>query len=279
MKGQSMVNREQPGISLFAIGLAGLGTLSVLRQDFAYNWQPVPSFHPGREALAVVCGLFMVVVSFMLLFRPTLAFAVRAIFAFLAAWLCLKIPALVVAPQMEAVWLGFGEIAMLFAGGWILFARMSGLEGVSIFRNITGDRGVRMAAALFGLALIPVGLSHLVYIKITAGFVPAWMHFREGLGYLTGVGQMACGLAILFRVFPQMAAWIETAMLTLFAFLVWGPQTWVGTDPKNQGVHVVSWLGLTAFFITWAIGAAAWLLAQNVQPGLREDSSGVAGPS
>jgi uncharacterized membrane protein len=214
-----MVRRQQPGTTLFAIGLAGLGILSVLRHDFAYTWQPVPLFHPGREALAVVCGLFMVAMSFMLLFQPTVKLAARAVFVFLLAWLCLKVPALIVAPQMEAVWLGFGEIAMLFAGGWMLFARMSGLEGVSYFRYITGDRGARMGIALFGLALIPVGLSHLVYIKITAILVPEWMHFREGFGYLTGVGQMACGLAILFRVMPRIAAWVETAMLALFAFL------------------------------------------------------------
>jgi hypothetical protein len=32
-------------------------------------------------------------------------------------WLLLKVPALLLAPQVEAVWLGFGEPAVLVAGG------------------------------------------------------------------------------------------------------------------------------------------------------------------
>jgi hypothetical protein len=34
----------------------------------------------------------------------------------------LKVPLLFVAPGMEAVWLGFGEVVMLMTGGWVLFA-------------------------------------------------------------------------------------------------------------------------------------------------------------
>ena len=110
-----MIREQQPAISLFSIGMIGLGTLSALYRDFAYNWQPVPAFHPGRDALAVACGLFMIAASVGLLFRATAAIAARAIFPFLLAWLCLKIPALIVAPRIEGVWIGFGEIGMSLA--------------------------------------------------------------------------------------------------------------------------------------------------------------------
>src|SRR5437667_3125332 len=170
------MNREQqPALSLLAIGLIGLGALSVIYRDFAYNWQPVPEFHPGREVLAVVCGLFMITVSVALLFRATATVGARLLFLFLLAWQALKIPALIAAPGLEAVWLGFGEIAMLLAGGLVVFARFSNLEGSSLFGHITGESGVRIAQILFGLALLPVGLSHLFYVDITAGFVPSWL--------------------------------------------------------------------------------------------------------
>jgi len=58
------------------------------------------------------------------------------------------------------------------------------------------------------------------------------------------------------------AAFIETGMLALFAFLVWGPNKWVVSKP--DGTHPVSRLGLTAFFITWVIGASALLIANNI---------------
>jgi hypothetical protein len=145
-----MIREQQPAISLFSIGMISLGTLSAFYRDFAYDWQSVPAFHPGRDVLAVACGLFMIAASVGLLFRATAAIAARAIFPFLLAWLCLKIPALIVAPRIEGVWIGFGEIGMLLAGGWVLFARLSGLKESAFFRHITGTKGIRIAQIIFG---------------------------------------------------------------------------------------------------------------------------------
>jgi hypothetical protein len=127
--------------------------------------------------------------------------------------MCLPIPYLIAMPQREGRWLGTDEIAMLLAGGWVLFANLSGLEKTGFFSHITGAKGVRIARIIFGLAVLPVGLSHIVYTQVTASLVPSWLLFRTGLAYLTGFGQMACGLAILFSIWPRAAALIETGML------------------------------------------------------------------
>lgn len=256
--------KEQPAVSLFALGMIALGALTVLYKDFAYTWQPVPAFHPGREALAVVCGLFMIAASIALFFRSTEAIAARAFFVYLLLWQCLKIPALIVAPKIEGVWLGFGETGMLLAGGWVIFALFSGLEDAPFFRHITGAPGLRIARILFGLCVLPVGLSHIMYVHITASLVPAWLPFRTGFAYLTGYGQIACGLGILFYVLPRTAAYIETAMLALFAFLVWGPDTWFASIPKHAGTPAGPRFPLTAFLITWVIAAASLLVATTI---------------
>jgi uncharacterized membrane protein YphA (DoxX/SURF4 family) len=82
-----------------------------------------------------------------------------------------------------------------------------------------------------------------------------------GLAYLTGFGQIACGLAILFSIWPRLATLIETGMLTLFAFLVWGPDTWFAATPKMAGAPLGVRFPLTAFLITRVIGASALLVA------------------
>jgi len=107
-----------------------------------------------------------------------------------------------------------------------------------------------MAQLLFGLAVIPVGLGHIFYVQITTSLVPSWMPFRMGLAYLTGLGQIACGLAIIFSVYPHIAALLETAMLALFAFFVWGPNTWISATPKMAGTPPGFRFPLTAFLIT-----------------------------
>jgi uncharacterized membrane protein len=259
-----MTREQLPAVCLFSIGMIGLGVLSVVSRDFAYGWQPVPAFHPGREVFAIICGLFMIAVSAALLFRGTVAIAVRAILLFLLAWLCLKVPAVIAAPRIEGVWIGFGEIGMLLAGGLVLFACLSGLENFSFFSQLTGQRGIRIAQIIFGLAVIPVGLGHIFYVQITTSLVPSWMPFRTGLAYLTGVGQIACGLGILFSILPRVAALIEAAMLALFAFLVWGPNTWFASVPKMAGTPPGARFPLTAFLITWVIGASALLIANGI---------------
>ena len=258
-----MLRKQQPAITLFSIGMAGLGLLSVIYRDFAYSWQPVPDFHPGRDVLAVACGLLMIALGVGLLFTSTSRVAARILFPFLIAWLCLKLPSVMVAPGIEAVWLGIGEIGMLLAGGWVLFARLSDLEGSPLFRHITGAKGVRCAQILFGLSVIPVGLSHIVYTPITASLVPAWLPFRNVFALATGAGQIVCGVAIMVPFLPRLAALIETGMLALFAFLVWGPDSWIASAPKMAGSPAAPRFPLTAFLITWIIGASALLIANN----------------
>jgi len=257
-----VIHKQQPALALLSIGLIAMGALSILSRDFAYTWQPVPQF-PGRGIVAILCGLFMIAVSIALLSRRTAAIASRALFPFLIAWLCLKIPAILVAGNIEGIWIGVGELGMLLAGGWALFAAVSGLDSSPLFRSITGRRGIRLAQILFGLAVIPVGLGHIFYLKITATLVPAWLPFRTELGFLTGAAQILCGIALIFSIYPRIAALVEAALLALFAFLVWGPDTWFASTPKMPGAPHGYRFPLSAFLITWVIAAAAWLIANN----------------
>jgi uncharacterized membrane protein len=252
-----MTRSQQPALTLFAIGMIGLGILALIYGDFALVWQPVAPWIPGRTLLAYASGLIMLLGGIGLLFRATAASSIRILFPYLIIWLLLKVPALAVAPQIEAVWLGFGEIAVLMAGGWVLFARLAGLREDSPLAFATGEKGIRLARVLFAVSLIPIGLSHIVYVKQTAELVPAWLPYRVGWAYLTGAGQIACGLGVLFSIFPRVAAKAEAGMISLFTLLIWGPA--ILAAPRAR-------LPWTAFFISWAIASAAWVVSQNIAP-------------
>jgi uncharacterized membrane protein len=249
-----MTRSQQPALTLFAIGMIGLGVLALIYGDFAMVWQPVAPWIPGRMVLAYASGVIMLLGGIGLLFAPTAAWAARILFPYLIVWLLLKVPALVVAPKIEAVWLGVGEIAVLLTGGWVLFARLAGMQKES---SVAGENGVRLARILFAVSLLPIGLSHIVYVKETAALVPAWLPYRVGWAYLTGAGQMASGLGVLFSILPRMAAYAEAGMISLFTLLVWAPA--IVAAPKAR-------LPWTAFFISWAIASAAWMVAQNITP-------------
>ena len=91
----------------------------------------------------------------------------------------------------------------------------------------TGERGVRIARYYFAVWIIPIGLSHLIYAKVTADYVPAWLPYRVGWAYLTGAGQIASGLGVLFGVLPRVAAWAEAGQITVYTLLVWLPAIFV----------------------------------------------------
>jgi uncharacterized membrane protein len=252
-----MTHTQQPALTLFAVGMIGLGILALIYGDFALVWQPVAQWIPGRTVLAYGSGLLMILTGVGLLIRAAAAWSARILFPYLIVWALLKVPALVVAPQIEAVWLGFGELAVLLAGGWVLFARLAGLRDGSPLAFLTGEKGIYLARILFAVSLIPIGLSHLVYVKETVELVPAWLPYRVGWAYLTGAGQIACGLGVLFSILPRVAAWAEAGMISLFTLLVWAPA--ILAAPRTR----LSW---TAFFISWAIASAAWVVAQNIAP-------------
>jgi uncharacterized membrane protein len=261
-----MNRNQQPALSLFAAGMIGLGILALIYGDFALVWQPVAPWIPGRTVLAYLSGIIMLAGGIGLLFEATAAWSIRILFPYLLIWMLLKVPALVVAPGMEAVWLGFGEIAVLFCGGWVLFARLAALPAGSILSFATGEKGVRLAKYFFGIAIIPIGLGHLFYVKETVALVPAWLPFRTSWAYITGAGQIACGLGVLLSILPRLAAMIEAGMISIFALLVWAPA--VVAAPKGH----FPW---TAFLISWAIAAAAWVVAFNVsakKPEARRDA-------
>ena len=250
-----MNKSQQPALVLFVVGLLGLGVLAVVYGDFALVWQPVPAWVPARTAVAYGSGVLMLLLGAGLLSQRTQAWSVRVLFPYLVVWALLKVPGVVVAPGMEGTWLGLGELTMLLAGGWTLFACLGHIPQGSPLAFLAGDRGVRFARCLFAVSVVPVGLSHLVYLQITAGYIPHWLPFPKGWAVLTGAGQIASGLGVLFGVLPRIAAWAEAGQITCYTLLVWLPA--VIAAPKTR-------LNWTAFFVSWIFGAAAYAVAQNV---------------
>jgi len=266
MVGQISVRAaQQPALTLFAIGLIGMGVLALVYGDFAMVWQPVAPWFPGRTVLAYGSGVLMVGCGVGLFFRATTAWALRIVLPYLVVWQMLKFPSLVVAPKMEAVYLGFGEIAVLLAGGWTLFARLGDLSGTK-FAWAGGEQAVRFARYYFAVWIIPIGISHVLYLKPTLDLIPPFLPGKVFWAYLTGIGQIASGLGVLFGVLPRVAAWAEATQISLYALLIWLPA--ILLENKNLGpsfAHANQRLSLTAFFISWIIAAGAWAVAQNVR--------------
>ncbi|BFI96642.1 MAG: hypothetical protein RSP_21520 [Rhodanobacter sp.] len=240
------------GRLLLALVMIALGVRGLAFGDFAGVWQRIPIAHlPAHDAFVHIVALVELATGIGILVPRIAKVAAGAMSVFALLWMVLlKFPAILYAPAMEATWLGAGEIAVILAGAWAVFASLSNPDG----RFVAGRRGICHARLLLVLALPTIGLSHFVYADITAGFVPAWLPWRHGWAYLTGAGNLAAALGILFALWPRLAATLEAAMLGVITLLVWLPPLLAHPHDSN------AW---SAFLMSSAIAAGAAAVAES----------------
>lgn len=231
------------GRFIFALCFVAIGAIGIGAHDFVLNQQPVPKDIPMRETLATMSGALLLLAGAGLFLARTAKISALLLTGFLATWvLALWLPKAVAQPFVEGQWLGVGEVSTLAAGGWLIYCAISG-------RN---DASVKAARILFGAALIPIGLSHFVYLTGAAELIPSWMPFRIALTCFTGAMHIAAGLAIATGSVARLASTLEAAMESLITVICWLPA--VANAPADR----MNWVNL---FISTALSAAAWALA------------------
>lgn len=244
---------SQPPVVCFAIGVIGLGILGLAFGVFAEIGQTIPPF-PGRTGLAYAASVLLLLCGIGLLFARTTALSIRVLFSYVIIGFLLQVPALVMTPTIEVVWEQAAELAFILSGTWVLFATRSGLPEGSRWAFAVGDSGLRIARITFGLACLPMGLSHFAYLDHTTDLVPAFLPFRARWAQATGLGHAAAGLGVLFSVVPRLAATMEAIMLGIFTTVVWIPRLIEKpTSPGFWGEFVVSWI----------IASSAWLVGDS----------------
>jgi uncharacterized membrane protein YphA (DoxX/SURF4 family) len=249
------------GRVVFAVALVGLGVLGLGSGDFAYLWQPVPTWAVGHPLLAYASGALLLACGAGLLWPRTVARASLALILYGAAsMLLVHAPRIVKEPKTEGEWFGLGEVATIVAGAWILLAGAAPVAVGRWRKALVGERGVRLARILFALALPSFGLSHFVYAKTTAEMVPSWLPGHLAWAYFTGAAHMAAGLGILVGVLPRLAAALEALMVGVFLLTV--------NVPALVGKPGGRW-EWTEVFVASVIGGAAFLVAQSYRGGNR----------
>jgi len=250
------MNTEQHAAkTLFALGLLGLGILALVYSCSGLVWQRVPAWLPWRDGFTFPSGVILAVAGAGLLFKPAVRWSVRILLPYLLIWLLLRITFPLTAPLTAVNWETAGEVGVLVAGAWVLFARFADLGAGSKLHFAAGVNAIRTARILFALSLLAFGLSHFAYLSYTAALVPAWLAFRTGWVCLTGAAHIAAALGVLFCIYPRLASTLEAAMLGVFTILVWVPAV-VATPTK-----VGDW---SEFLTSWTIAAAAWVVAEGI---------------
>lgn len=250
-----------PGHVAFSLAMIGIGLMGLIEGKFTAIWLPVPSDLPFRTIIAHLCAVIALGAGVGLFFRRTAGVSAAILFAYLLIWmLAFKGPFVVKAPLEEGSYQSIGENAVWVAAAWTLWTWFAGQWEKSRLGFLAGDPGLRLARILYGGALIAFGLSHFVYLNLTAPIIPDFLPWHVGLAYFTGAAYFAAGVAIIVGIFARLAAALVAVQIALISALVWVPVWIAGPKPSHWAEIIVS-IVLTAgaWVIADSYRGASWL--------------------
>jgi uncharacterized membrane protein len=239
------------GHAVFAATMIALGILGMIKGDYVSLWQPIPQ---RVTALAYVCALISLASGIGLLWQRTAAAAARMLLAYLLLWLLLlRVPGMFLSPTVEFWWAAC-KTGVMAAAAWVLYIWFATDSDKRRLGFATGDGGLRIARSLYGVALIPFGIAHFIYLKQTAALVPGWLPFHVAWTYLTGCAFVVAGLAVLIGVYARLTVALSGLQIGMFTLLVWVPILAAGSKDPFQWSEAV---------LSAALTAGAWVVADS----------------
>jgi uncharacterized membrane protein YphA (DoxX/SURF4 family) len=233
------------GTRVYGLGAATMGVAAIVFHLLA------PAHPSAQDTLAFVEAIVLILGGVMLNLPrvPAIGAALLAAY-FAASALLLAGPAVIAKPLVVGSWENFAELAALAAGGAVAYALTT---GVPPGRSAAIARSGRVA---FGLCLLVFGAAHFAYAKYTASLVPAWLPPGQMFWtYVTGVAQVAAGVALLSGIQARLAAVLLTVMYGLFGLLVHAPL--IHGAPHTR----FYW---DEFFENLALMGVAWTMADAI---------------
>jgi uncharacterized membrane protein len=254
--------------AFFAAAMIGIGILGLIRSDFTAVWDPVPKDLPARDLLVYLCAFVSVACGIGLLWQRTAVLAARVLLVYSLLWLLLlRVPSVLLSFGIGSWWSAC-KTAVMTAAAWIVYVWLADSWDKQRLSFATGENGLRIARVLYGLALIPFGIAHFMYLEQTAAVVPGWLPPSAVFwAYFTGGAYIAAGVALVIGVYARLVAMLSALETGLITLLVWVPVALTGQPSPFQWGEIQVSIALTA---------AAWVVAGSYRGVARREHEAAA---
>lgn len=253
---------------VFAITMIGLGIVGLLYQDFVPVWNPVPVGSPGHEGFVYLGPIISVASGIGFLVPRVAVIAARLLLTTLLFWLLFfRLPNLLLTPLFEACWSVF-PLAVMLAAAWIVYVWFATDWDRQHLSFISGNNGLYIAHALYGVSLIFFGSAHFIDLKDTLSLIPNWLPGHTFWAYFTGCSFIAAGVAVLAGPCAQLAAFFSALQIGLFLLLVWIPIIAAGSIIRFQWGEAILNAALlaAACVVAASYRSAPRLVSKSKQP-------------
>jgi hypothetical protein len=246
------------GIYVYGLAAIATGIVDLVWGAFDPAEQPIQAFGdhvPGAHLFAYLIGLALVIGGIAVLNRRSARIGAPILMVAYALFAIFYLPRFITAPHYlgqhlsvyVSVLVGVCEQAIVICAAALIYAASDGG---------TSSRSVRLTRAVcwaFGLSAIVFGCNHLLSIRASAPFVPAWMPLGPSFWVaFTGIAFVPAGVAIVIRIADVLAARLLALMLLVFSSTTLA--SFLIAAPKMEG----NW-GANTYNIIAA--ASAWILA------------------
>jgi hypothetical protein len=152
------------GRVVFAIGIAGLGTLNMIYSDFVFGLEPVPSWVPVRIFWAYLTGIVLIAAGASIATNIRARLVAISTGLLLLLWvLILHIPKLALNPRNGGEWTSASETLALGGAAWVLAGILSTEDTVPQKWGSADDKMVKLGLPGFAVSLPVFGILHFIY--------------------------------------------------------------------------------------------------------------------
>lgn len=241
------------GRIVFAIAIVGFGVLCLVYVDSVHQLQPINELMSDEtlvyDALAILTGVFLVAAGLAIGANVKASSLAAALTAYFLLWIVLlQIPSAFIDPSLllSPWWVRTFETLALTGGALVL---------AGLTRRPEREQWLRAGRILFGISLPVFGVLHLIYADNVASLIPSWYPWPLFLAYLTGLANIAAGIAIVSGTLSRLAAILAGVMYGLYALTLHIPSQFEYADPRGEQ---------TSLFVAIGMWGTAWIVTGSL---------------